>query len=84
MEIISKARWAADQPPPSGTEKLAMVGAWCEVLQDVPASELDECYLKASQAKRNGFAVNALEIIAAWNLMKMVRMMEGLFEPITK
>lgn len=44
-----------------------MIGAWAEVLWDIPDGLLEEYYLRASKAKTNGFPVNALDIIAQWN-----------------
>jgi len=65
--IILKARRATDQPLPVGVDKLLMIGAWAEVLADLELEEIDEYYQRASRVRTNGYAVNALDIVAEKN-----------------
>lgn len=44
-----------------------MLGTWAQILEDIPTDELEYYFLLASKAKTNGFAVNANDIMAAWN-----------------
>ncbi len=76
-----KSRLSADQAVPVGKEKLLMIGAWAEVLEDIPDELLEEYYLRASKAKTNGFPVNALDIIAAWNERAETRRWEAMIDP---
>jgi hypothetical protein len=61
-----------------------MIGAWAEVLEDVPTNRLEEYYLRASKRKSNGFAVNALDIIAEWNRLAEQRRWEELIDDTNK
>lgn len=65
--MIFKAHLAASLVPPDEVVMLEMIGAWAEVLEDIPTDWLEEFYRTAAKSKANGFAVNALDIIAAYN-----------------
>lgn len=43
------------------------LGTWAKLLEHIPTERIDEYFVKASRRKTNGFAVNANDIIAAWN-----------------
>lgn len=81
IQLIMKSRWAADQAPPIGAEKVGMVGAWAEALSHIPSDYLDEYYERATRRKTNGFAVNALDIIAEWNRLAELRELDKIIKP---
>jgi hypothetical protein len=59
-----------------GAEKIGMVGAWAEALEDISSDYLEEYYRRATKTKTNGFPVNALDIIAEWNKQKENRRLD--------
>jgi hypothetical protein len=75
-QIIGKSRWAVDQTPPTGTEKIAMLGTWAELLDEIPTEHLNECYINAAKHKKDTYPINAMDMLQAW-----VRVEAGLYPP---
>lgn len=58
---------------------IATINAWAEVLDGIPLDRLNEYYVRASRAKRGGFAVNSLDIRDMWNRLSDNRKMDEHF-----
>ena len=64
--IISKARVVCSLPALEPDDLVAAVSAWEEILADLPAEWLDECYRRAMRSHRVRAPFGASEIYQAW------------------
>ncbi|HEY6021120.1 MAG TPA: hypothetical protein VIY48_14790 [Candidatus Paceibacterota bacterium] len=44
----------------------AMIEAYAEAMEEIPTARLNEIYLRAAHNKGNSFAVNGMDMLAAW------------------
>ena len=68
-KLITKSLAACLRDQPDEAAWAATVAAWAEILADVPAGELEACYLAAWSRPdhKPGFPVTADEVLAAWH-----------------
>src|SRR5262249_56723080 len=64
--IISKARVVCSLPALEPDDLLVAVSAWEEILSDLPAEWLDECYRRAMRSHRVRGPFGASEMYQAW------------------
>jgi len=68
FSLIQRARAACNQDvlDPGSDEMLIMIGAWGEVLHEIPLSYLDRCYLVAIKRHKSSFPLAVSEISQVW------------------
>jgi hypothetical protein len=81
QSIIVKSYLVARQAAPEGEAMMAEIEAVAEALDGIDTGYLNEYYQRATKRKNNGYAVNALDIIAEWNRLRELRDLDADLKP---
>lgn len=74
-KIILKSRLACSLPALDFNEMRVAVEAWNEVLSGaIPIGRFSDCYVYAMRNRESSFALNAMDMIAAWKSIRSSEM----------